>query len=265
MKKVSNNIKKLRKSKHITMDQLASSVGVGKPTVSRWESEKILPTLENWQALAKYFNVSVAYLQGAYSNKEIAKIVQERRLNDDKQEKGSLFLIFMPVTSKTIENYLIAIGVIPYNIPKEKDLLKPEQINNLDFWVKNLELLYNDVAMQWLINKPNLDASKEDVLSAINSAMNTVINASTTSYNKYDAFSYNYNMEQVVKNHYMQKRLEFLKQFEYWDDVETAEGHYEEYSVHDFKCSHPLDGKKYYIEDGKHFYFDENDKRQYID
>ena len=59
-----NRIKQLRKSKHITMEQLALSIGVGKPTVSRWESEKILPTLENWQALADYFNVSVPYLQG---------------------------------------------------------------------------------------------------------------------------------------------------------------------------------------------------------
>ena len=59
-----NRLKKLRKSKHITMEQLASYIGVGKPTVSRWENEKILPTSENWQALADYFNVSVPYLKG---------------------------------------------------------------------------------------------------------------------------------------------------------------------------------------------------------
>lgn len=60
-----NRIKQLRKSKHITMEQLALSIGVGKPTVSRWESEKILPTLETWRALADYFDVSVPYLRGA--------------------------------------------------------------------------------------------------------------------------------------------------------------------------------------------------------
>ena len=70
-KKMPNNIKKLRKSKHITMEQLASYIGVGKPTVSRWESEKILPTLKNWQALADYFNVSIAYLKGAYSKDDL--------------------------------------------------------------------------------------------------------------------------------------------------------------------------------------------------
>ena len=59
-----NRIKQLRKSKHITMEQLALSIGVRKPTVSRWESEKKLPTLENWQALADFFDVSISYLQG---------------------------------------------------------------------------------------------------------------------------------------------------------------------------------------------------------
>lgn len=264
-KKMPNNIKKLRKSKHITMEQLASYISVGKPTVSRWESEKILPTLENWQALANFFNVSVEYLQGAYSKEEIGKIVQGRCLDNVKQEKDRLFLIFMPVTSETIENYLIAIGVIPYDIPKEKGLLTNEQINSINFWVENLEFLYNDVAMQWLINKPNLDASKEDVLSAVNSAMNTVINASITSYNRYDTFSYTYEMDKVVENHYMQKRLKFLEEHEYWDDEEVEEGHWEEFPVYDFKHPHLLDGKKYYIENGKHFYFDENNKRHYID
>lgn len=249
-----NNIKKLRKSKHITMEQLASYIGVGKPTVSRWESEKILPTLENWQALANFFDVSVPYLQGAYSKEEIAKCVQDRRLDDVKQEKGRIFLIFQPVTSETIENYLIAIGIIPYDIRKDKNLLTQDQINNLDFWVKVLKPLYNDVAMKWLITKPNLDASKEDVLSAVNSAMNTIINASVTGYREYDIFddfTGVYDMEQVVKNHYMQKRLEFLKKNEYWDDVEVDEGHWEKYPVYDFKHPHELDGERHYIDEIK--------------
>ena len=268
VKKMPNNIKKLRKSKHITMEQLASYIGVGKPTVSRWESEKILPTLENWQALANFFDVSVPYLQGAYSKEEIAKIVQERIIDDIKEKKGIYVLVFMPANRRTVEDYLIAIGVIPYDIPKEKDLLTNEQINNLDFWIENLKLIYNDVAMQWLITKPSLDASKEDVLSAVNSAMNTVINASVTGYREYDIFddfTGVYDMEQVVKNHYMQKRFKFLEEHEYWDHEEIDEGRWEEFPVYDFKHPHPLDGKKYYIEDGKHFHFDENDKRHYID
>lgn len=260
-----NNLRKLRKQRKLTLDDIQKQTQINRGTYNNYENGTTEPKLETWQALANFFNVSVEYLQGAYSKEEIGKLVQGRRLDDVKQEKGRLFLIFMPVTSETIENYLIAIGVIPYDIPKEKDLLTSEQINSINFWVENLELLYNDVVMQWLITKPSLDASKEDVLSAVNSAMNTVINASITSYNRYDVFNYTYEMDKVVENHYMQKRLKFLEKHEYWDDEEIDEGHYEQYPVYDFKHPHKLDGKKYYIENGKHFYFDENNKRYYID
>lgn len=59
-----NRIKELRNKQRLSQTELASYIGVGKPTVSRWESEKILPTLENWQALADFFNVLVEYLKG---------------------------------------------------------------------------------------------------------------------------------------------------------------------------------------------------------
>lgn len=266
-KKMPNNIKKLRKSKHITMEQLASYIGVGKPTVSRWESEKILPTLENWQALANYFNVSVPYLQGAYSKEEIAKIVQDcyKRGINNGNPKTVPFLVLTNLFNDTIDNYFISLGLIPYSIKDTDNLLKPDQINNLNFWLENLKPLYNNVAMKWLITKPNLNATDEDILSAVNSAMSEFINVSATAYTSLNAYNYDYDIEQVVKNHYMQKRLKFLEEYEYWVDEEIDEGHYVQYPVYDFKHPHPLDGKKYYIENGKHFYFDENDKRHYID
>lgn len=266
-KKMPNNIKKLRKSKHITMEQLASYIGVGKPTVSRWESEKILPTLENWQALANYFNVSVPYLQGAYSKEEIAKIVQDcyKRGINNGNPKTVPFLVLTNLFNDTIDNYFISLGLIPYSIKDTDNLLKPDQINNLNFWLENLKPLYNNVAMKWLITKPNLDASNEEVLSTVNGAMSEFINASATAYTSLNAYNYDYEIEQVVKNHYMQKRFKFLEEHEYWDHEEIDEGRWEEFPVYDFKHPHPLDGKKYYIENGKHFYFDENNKRHYID
>ena len=249
-----NNLQKLRKQKHLSQTDISKLLGVTRQAISLYEQGKRQLNKKDIETLIQYFNVSKNYLLGAYNEQEIAKCVQDRRLDDVKQEKGRIFLIFQPVTSETIENYLIAIGIIPYDIPKEKDLLTNEQINNLDFWIENLKLIYNDVAMQWLITKPSLDASKEDVLSAVNSAMNTVINASVTGYREYDIFddfTGVYDMEQVVKNHYMQKRLEFLKKNEYWDDVEVDEGHWEKYPVYDFKHPHELDGERHYIDEIK--------------
>lgn len=247
-------MRKLRKQRKLTLDDIQKQTQINRGTYNNYENGTTEPKPETWQALADFFGVSVPYLQGAYSKEEIAKIVQERMIDDIKEKKGIYVLVFMPANRRTVEDYLIAIGVIPYDIPKEKDLLTNEQINNLDFWIENLKLIYNDVAMQWLITKPSLDASKEDVLSAVNSAMNTVINASVTGYREYDIFddfTGVYDMEQVVKNHYMQKRLEFLKKNEYWDDVEVDERHWEKYPVYDFKHPHELDGERHYIDEIK--------------
>lgn len=104
-----NRIKQLRKSKHITMEQLALSIGVGKPTVSRWESEKILPTLENWQALADYFNVSVPYLQGKIFKEDLSPELQD--MFDDIQD-----LVTLVVPDYAVERVLTAlINSFKYN------------------------------------------------------------------------------------------------------------------------------------------------------
>ena len=262
-----NNIKKLRENKKLTLVELSKKVQIPNNTLSQYENEKRNPKPETWQALANFFNVSVAYLQGAYSKEETDKSVQDcykRGINNGNPHTVPFFVL-TNLFNETIDNYFISLGVIPYDIKAIDNLLKPEQINNLDFWIKYLEPLYNNVAMKWLITKPNLDASNEEVLSAVNSAMSEIVNASATAYTSLNAYNYDYDIELVVKNHYMQKRLKFLEKHEYWDDEEIDEGHYEQYPVYDFKHPHKLDGKKYYIENGKHFYFDENNKRYYID
>ncbi len=261
-----NNIKKLRENKKLTLMELSKEVQIPNNTLSQYENEKRKPKLETWQALANYFNVSVPYLQGAYSKEELNKFVLENYLDYLNSRKPTSELLVQPLNGWTIDNYLISVGAVPYNLPKENRLLDKKQVVNLNFWQKNLSDIYDNIAIKWLITKPNLDASKEDVLLAINSAMNAIISYASTPLNITD---YNINSHvtysEIIKNHYMRKRNEYLKKRRYWDDVETVAGHYEEYPVYDFKHPHPLDGKKYYIENGKHFYFDENDKRHYID
>lgn len=262
-----NNLRKLRKQRKLTLDDIQNQTQINRGTYNNYENGTTEPKLETWQALANYFNVSVPYLQGAYSKEEIAKIVQDcyKRGINNGNPKTVPFLVLTNLFNDTIDNYFISLGLIPYSIKATQSLLKPEQINNLDFWLENLKPLYNNVAMKWLITKPNLNATDEDILSAGNSAMSEFINVSATAYTSLNAYNYDYDIEQVVKNHYMQKRLKFLEEYEYWVDEEIDEGHYVQYPVYDFKHPHPLDGKKYYIENGKHFYFDENDKRHYID
>lgn len=98
-----NRIKELRNKQRLSQTELASYIGVGKPTVSRWENEKILPTSENWQALADYFNVSVEYLKG-YLIAECRWCGNKFVLTSDKDKDRYFYCPFCgrsPLTFKT--------------------------------------------------------------------------------------------------------------------------------------------------------------------
>lgn len=59
-----NRIAELRKSRNITLQQIATRLRVGANTISRYENSKRDPKPDTWKELADYFNVPVSYLQG---------------------------------------------------------------------------------------------------------------------------------------------------------------------------------------------------------
>lgn len=65
-----NRLKELRKKADISIDQLSlelkeKGINISASAISKYEREQRKPKIENWQALADYFNVSVPYLRGA--------------------------------------------------------------------------------------------------------------------------------------------------------------------------------------------------------
>ena len=56
---ISENIARLRTRHRYTLEQLAERLGVTRQAVAKWESGATLPDLENCQALADLFGVSV--------------------------------------------------------------------------------------------------------------------------------------------------------------------------------------------------------------
>lgn len=75
MKNPRNRIKQLRNEHNpkLTQENLANEMGVTKLTISRWENEEVQIKPDKAQQLAKYFDVSVAYLLG-YSEIKGSKI-----------------------------------------------------------------------------------------------------------------------------------------------------------------------------------------------
>ncbi|MBT8847060.1 hypothetical protein BTH55_00670 [Lactobacillus delbrueckii subsp. bulgaricus] len=87
-----NRIKQLRTEKSFSLRDLAKDFSAfldqhgKKPitnvTISRWENEKNSPTAEMWGLLADYFGVSVDYLQGAWSEKEVLELMSSSLLDN---------------------------------------------------------------------------------------------------------------------------------------------------------------------------------------
>ena len=59
-----NRIKYLRQSRELTQVQLAEKLGVKKQSVSNWENDNIMPSIDMLIKLADFFQVSTDYLLG---------------------------------------------------------------------------------------------------------------------------------------------------------------------------------------------------------
>ena len=59
---LTENIRNLRQSFHISQVELAKELGVSKQCISNWENDNILPSIEMLIRLAKFFNVSTDFL-----------------------------------------------------------------------------------------------------------------------------------------------------------------------------------------------------------
>lgn len=244
-----NNLRKLRKQRKLTLDDIQKQTQINRGTYNNYENGTTEPKLETWQALADFFGVSVPYLQGAYSKDEINKIVIAS-YNEyfEAYNIKKLFLIVQSLNGWTIEDYLIAVGAVPFDTPKTHFLINKDQMGDYDFWKKNLEPIYKNVAVKWLLEKPGINATKEDVLKAVNSAMNTVIAYSSStivSRNLGADEIIHFDYSSIAENQFMHKRYNFLDMHEWNDDEELPDGSHQLVPFYDFNHSHPLDGKIY--------------------
>ena len=65
-----NRIKELRKENGISLNELSLKTGISSPTLSRYETGKRKPKIENWQKLADFFEVPVPYITGESNHRD---------------------------------------------------------------------------------------------------------------------------------------------------------------------------------------------------
>ena len=222
-----NRIKELRQENKLSQIELANKVHASNQAISAYESGTREPKEPTWQALADFFNVSVAYLKGAYNKEEIAKIIQQEYKHQYDLKNKSFPFVVSGLSSATVDDYFISIGVIPYDIKQELFLLNEQQVNDLQFWINNLEPIYNTTVVKWLLEKPTLSASKSDVLEAVSSAMDGIINKSSTIFvNPW----LSKNHDSISDEQYFAKRLKFINDHIFYDEetlIDNGQKHVE--------------------------------------
>ncbi|MEE3427985.1 MAG: helix-turn-helix transcriptional regulator [Ruminococcus sp.] len=68
---LSIKIKELRKARNISQVELAKALFVSKQSVSNWENDNIMPSIEMLIKIAAFFSVSTDYLLGLDNNNNI--------------------------------------------------------------------------------------------------------------------------------------------------------------------------------------------------
>lgn len=91
---ISQTIKRLRKEKNITQEELAKVLNVTYQSVSRWENDLAYPDVELIPLIARYFDVTTDVLFGTdettveYKIQEYLKLIQEQqKINSDEDFK----------------------------------------------------------------------------------------------------------------------------------------------------------------------------------
>lgn len=71
MQEFGARLRKIRKDKRMTQEQLAEKAGIARPMVCRYEAENQIPTVEVMLRLADVLDVSIDYLLGRTEIKDI--------------------------------------------------------------------------------------------------------------------------------------------------------------------------------------------------
>lgn len=184
-----NRIKQLRKEKGLTLQQVADDLTatfppgnervISKSTVSRWENGKNVPSAETWELLANYFDVSVNYLRGAWSEKEVIELMSSSLLDnyerlseldreykeiyeDNPFENRSLFGSMSLITEPTPWGYISKNGSLESRTVQERAIQKEILSNDymaLAFSIINL--IYFDSAFGNSVLKPEGDSETD--------------------------------------------------------------------------------------------------------
>lgn len=170
VKTLGERLFQLRNSKHMTQEELAERLMIGRQTISKWELNKSVPSTENLIQLAEIYEVSLDYLiKGQILEKDDEKSEIEnsplsyQKIKPLKKTKGRKLLIFILIFV-TIVIIIIQIAFLRGNkeeftgfliSDRTQGVLKDEEGNSyVSYSVsENYQLEYIDIREGVIVNK----------------------------------------------------------------------------------------------------------------
>lgn len=104
MKKISTNIRFLRKKHNLTQQEFADAIGIKRSMIGAYEEDRASPKMDNMKAIANYFGISVDEL---VSDRITDKWLDERANRIEKENEikaGNLRVLSITVDSDDNEN-----------------------------------------------------------------------------------------------------------------------------------------------------------------
>ena len=110
--KIGQFLRALRKERNLTQDQLAAELNFDRSVISRWECSKKLPSVENIDALAKFYNVSINELvYGARMNKGNARDIRNVPIRIISESERRIHRIRMSCLITVIAAIIVALTI----------------------------------------------------------------------------------------------------------------------------------------------------------
>ena len=111
-------LKDLRLKHGLSQEDLGKIIGVGRTTISMYESGNIVPRQEGLLKIASYFDVSVDYLTGISSSKEA--------------ETSSPYLLRLDKELKDLDEKLLNAADSSVSVLYQNHELQPNQLNIIE-------------------------------------------------------------------------------------------------------------------------------------
>ena len=152
-----DNLKSIRKERHISQEELAEIIGVSRQAVSKWEQGSGYPEMEKLLVLSRELNVSLDYLMLG----EIKSTENNKALTNN---------IIVPTGKITIKSYdgksiVNCYKVLMYKAKNDEPQYWLIGVNSGAFWGEK------SIVLGWYVDEEKIKKEMDEIAKAINNGI----------------------------------------------------------------------------------------------